>query len=58
MSAEPISKNIFNIDTNFAVSRLWYNAVLDENIYSSFALFDLQANQHETDNYLETTSYQ
>lgn len=47
MSAE---KYACDVDTNFAVARLLYNAVLDENIYSLFALFDLQANQNETDN--------
>ena len=50
MSAEPIRKNTYDVDINFAVARLLYNVVLDENIYSLFALFDLQANQNETDN--------
>jgi len=49
MSAEPIRKNVCDVDTNFSVTRLCYNDVLDENIYSLFALSDLQASQHETD---------
>lgn len=46
MSAEPIRKKMI-FDTNLAIVRLCYNGVLDENIYSLFALFDLQANQTE-----------
>jgi hypothetical protein len=35
---------MFVVDTDLTVTRLLYNAVLDENIYLLFALFDLQSN--------------
>ena len=45
-------KNVCDVDTNFALTRLCYNVVLDEKFYLLFALFGLQANQHEIDKQL------